>query len=241
MGYVTHYADSAAPTNRVRVGVGGRWSPEELGRFLATLSQLTCWSVRTRGDHALETSVQPNFKTIPYGDKGEGVIEIVFLGDGLSSDAPIADDEELDAVVISPLAASAASEAIDRTQTARKSLARFVRQLRPGGATIFAADDPASDIFSAIRLDCQRVGYGFDGTARRWRVDRIDARYPKDANQLRLSIADDIMIVGADRSAADNARLTLAAVVTIEVLGLAKPARAASLMAILPGNASTVA
>lgn len=196
---------------RVRIGVGGRWSAEELQNSLISFLESTGWQVFTRsasGDLNVPGSMRSVNGTAAASPPA-GLVELVPLGDGLSQVAGLSESEELDAVVISPLAESDAD-----AMTARRYLARFVRQLRPGGATIFAADDPLSDIFSAIRLDCRRLGYTFAGDARAWRTG--DGVLPL------TSIVDrgDTDPGHEESNYADRTRLELAAMVVVQAFGL---------------------
>ncbi|MBI1324263.1 hypothetical protein GC170_13915 [bacterium] len=197
---------------RVRIGVGGRWSAEELQRSLHFILKSTGWQVLTRsaensdadGNGAMAAPATQ--LSVPMS----GMVEIVPLGDGLSQVFGFPESEELDAVVISPLAESGADT---DGMTARRYLARFVRQLRPGGATIFAADDPVSDIFSAIRLDCRRLGYRYDSENRSSHHDQAGG----DANpgmQDRCLNSDD------DATTAERTRLELAALAVVQAFGL---------------------
>lgn len=188
----------------VRIGVGGRWTVEELQRSLTTFLASTGWRVMTRSaegviEPAVVADCVGSTDTVPLA----GLVELVPLGDGLSQVVGFPESEELDAVVISPLAESGAE---GNAMTARRYLARFVRQLRPGGATIFAADDPVSDIFSAIRLDCQRLGYTGEG-------DSVVARTPGEPSARSGSGA-----LEADPD--DRSRLVMAAMTVVQAFGL---------------------
>lgn len=197
----------------VRIGVGGRWSAEELQRSLHCILESTGWQVSTRpaANFAMNdvdtTSVSSQASVMPKS----GMVEIVPLGDGLSQVFGFPESEELDAVVISPLAESGADT---DGMTARRNLARFVRQLRPGGATIFAADDPVSDIFSAIRLDCRRLGYRYDSDKRSRTSDQAGALSNPDMLQTSRNSDDD------DATTAERTRLELAALAVVQAFGL---------------------
>ncbi len=200
---------------RVRIGVGGRWSAEELQRSLHFILESTGWQVLTRSatntgvDDAGAITASASQSAVPMS----GMVEIVPLGDGLSQVFGFPDSEEFDAVVISPLAESGADT---DGMTARRYLARFVRQLRPGGATIFAADDPVSDIFSAIRLDCRRLGYRYDSPDQARRDDRPSGEL---TNQQRLDTRQK-STSGEDPTTADRTRLELAAQAVVQAFGL---------------------
>jgi len=175
----------------------------------------TGWRVLTRSSSNAEGvaadsgSAPANHSPVPI----TGMVEIVPLGDGLSQVFGLPESEELDAVVISPLAESGADT---DGLTARRYLARFVRQLRPGGATIFAADDPVSDIFSAIRLDCRRLGYRYDSPDQARRDDRPSGEL---TNQQRLDTRRE-STSSEDSTTADRTRLELAAQAVVQAFGL---------------------
>lgn len=199
----------------VRIGVGGRWSAEELQRSLHFILASTGWQVLTRpasnseSDAAGTMTVEVSESVIPMA----GMVEIVPLGDGLSHVYGFPESEELDAVVISPLAESGADT---DGMTARRYLARFVRQLRPGGATIFAADDPVSDIFSAIRLDCRRLGYRYESHDGAGPGDRTAIDSAKTGSPGFRSESNGC----EDAISADRTRLELAALAVVQAFGL---------------------
>lgn len=199
----------------VRIGVGGRWSAEELQRSLNFFLESTGWQVSTRSAANFDRNDQraqadsSSTSVMPM----VGMVEIVPLGDGLSQVFGLPESEELDAVVISPLAESGPDT---DGMTARRYLARFVRQLRPGGATIFAADDPVSDIFSAIRLDCRRLGYRYDSEHADRRSDHeSEIRSTPERQQSRNESKR-----SDDEISADRTRLELAALAVVQAFGL---------------------
>lgn len=200
----------------VRVGVGGRWSVEELQRTLISFLGSSGWQVLTRSAEGALNA--PFAESQAHGSQGSlplaGLVELVPLGDGLSQVAGIPESEELDAVVISPLAESGADA---NAMTARRYLARFVRQLRPGGATIFAADDPVSDIFSVIRLDCRRLGYTFEGDGKSW-LSTCDAGVTAAERREHASLQAGPDLDGAHP--AEMTRLELAAMTVVQAFGL---------------------
>lgn len=198
-----------------RLGVGGRWSARDLERFLIDILGPIGWEVCSRA------SAEPaGVLTVKhFNGSYSGVLELVPLGDGVGFSASCVDDEELDAIVISPLADSATG---DDARAARLHLARFVRQLKPGGATIFAADDPASDIFSAIRLDCRRLGYGLESRRAAFRLDRCEpVAEPMHASAFRLISPDGDGAWPISSESGDACRLALAALAAVNALGLA--------------------
>lgn len=206
-----------------RLGVGGRWSPHDLECYLRSILATSGWHV------VLRSQADINFQEVSAECSDSDVcriLEIVPLGDGLDLVSSCDESEELDAVLISPLADSSESKTEDQTRQVRRHLARFVRQLKPGGATIFAADDPASEIFSAIRLDCQRLGYAVSGAHGAFRIVRSDRPEPMHRSLLKyISPTDnaDWPIVVESREQLGKA---LAALVTVNVLGVMPVAEA---------------
>lgn len=213
MAYSNRFAETAAPTRYVRVGVGGRWTAEDLQNCLSRVLASSPWQVRTRESVVVRrTQASPLvFDENLDSDTTPSLVEIVPLGDG-TIDSPIADDEELDAVVISPLAGEWSG---DHIRTARRHLARFVRQLKPGGATVFAADDPASDIFAAIRLDCRRLGYRSDMNLRPNYSLTIETG---KSTKLRIDSPDDAGHA-VDPGTAERIRLESAAMAVVQAFG----------------------
>gem|GEM_PF-5633020 len=196
----------------VRVGVGGRWSVEELQRTLISFLGSTGWQVLTRSAGG-ELNAPPGHSQAG-GLPLVGLVELVPLGDGHSLVVGLPESEELDAVVISPLAESGPDA---NAMTARRYLARFVRQLRPGGATIFAADDPVSDIFSVIRLDCRRLGYTFEGDANSW-LSTCTAGVTDSERREDTSVESGPNLAGTNP--AELTRLELAAMTVVQAFGL---------------------
>lgn len=204
---------------RFRLGVGGCWTADDLESYLSSILSPSGWKVLLRGDHCLDIQ-----RTATEATEAESsrVLEIVPLGNGFNLRSTCGETEELDAVLISPLADGSESRSDDQTRQIqiRRHLARFVRQLKPGGATIFAADDPASEIFCAIRLDCQRLGYALSGAQAAYRIVRCDRPEPMPRNLLKyISPAGD-----ADwpivYESGDQLRKALAALITVNLLGV---------------------
>lgn len=204
------------PNMTFRLGVGGRWPAHELERLLIEILGPTGWTVSLRESFPSK-DLDDSGKAEPHSDRISGVVEIVPLGDGLGHSASCLENEELDAIVISPLAESATGE---ESRLVRRHLARFIRQLKPGGATIFAADDPASDIFSAIRLDCRRLGYGLESRRAAFRIDRCDLPEPMHTTAFRLISPDGDAEWPLVSESGDACRLALAALAAVNALGL---------------------
>ncbi len=200
----------------VRVGVGGRWSVEELQRTLISFLGSSGWQVLTRSAEGELNAPFAESQALgsPGGLPLAGLVELVPLGDGLSQVVGLPESEELDAVVISPLAESGPEA---NAMTARRYLARFVRQLRPGGATIFAADDPVSDIFSVIRLDCRRLGYTFEGDGNSW-LSTCNTGVTESKRRETASIEAGPDLAGTNP--AELTRLELAAMTVVQAFGL---------------------
>lgn len=216
-----------------RLGVGGRWSANDLEACLASILQPMGWSVCSRdeeGDGA-GTAQSQNPQML-------GMLEILPLGDGLGHGAFCNDDEELDAVIISPLNGGLSGDSEDQVRIVRKHLARFVRQLKPGGATIFAADDPASDIFSSIRLDCQRLGYALTGVQGAYRIVPSERPEPVTLSNFRLvgPEGDADWPISSDTS--DRWPLVLAVLAAVEVLGVSNMTKALGLLSASFGSVS---
>jgi hypothetical protein len=219
---VTPVSAQSVPKKSVfRLGVGGRWSPHDLETCLASILKPMGWSVCSR-----EEACQNPGKSLPASEQTIGVLEILPLGDGLANDAVCKEDEELDAVIISPLFRGSNAGSDEQARVVRKHLARFVRQLKPGGATIFAADDPASDIFSSIRLDCQRLGYSLSGVTGAYRVVRADRPEPVNPAHFRLigPAGDTDWPIPSETS--DRWPLALAVLAAVDVLGLSSITKA---------------
>lgn len=169
-------------TLQFRLGVGGQWTPRDLESLLTTILTPIGWRVWVRSEPEGPT-VHGNSQTA--GQENSSVLEIVSLGNGLNLDSLCGETEELDAVVISPLAGSPLTQNEGQIKQMCCHLARFVRQLKPGGATIFAADEPSSAIFSSIRLDCQRLGYTVDDPGKAaFRFVRCDRPDPPERGML---------------------------------------------------------
>ena len=205
-----------APNKRFRLGVGGRWSAHDLEVLLSSILGPSGWRVRTRNDQS-NSGPLLNPQTSTTVPESCGMIEIVALGDGLGLLGACLDDEELDAIVISPLSKSSSME---ESRLVRRHLARFIRQLKPGGATIFAADDPASEIFSAIRLDCKRLGYGLESGQAAFRIDQCDRPEPMHARTFRLVSPNGDADWPMAPEMNDSWQMALAALATVDVLGL---------------------
>lgn len=204
------------PDMTFRLGVGGRWSAQDLERFLIDILGPTGWRVSLREGFSAESLPDSRHADSPETSR-TGRLEIVPLGDGLGLSSACLDDEELDAIVISPLADSTTGE---ESRMVRRHLARFIRQLKPGGATIFAADDPASDIFAAIRLDCRRLGYGLESRRAAFRIDRCDLPEPMHSTAFRLISPDGDADWPLASDSGDACRLALAALAAVNALGL---------------------
>ena len=204
------------PNMTFRLGVGGRWSAQDLERLLIDILGPTGWSVCLRDGFSADSSGRSTLVETSVASES-GILEIVPLGDGLGHSAACLDDEELDAIVISPLTDSATGE---ESRLVRRHMARFIRQLKPGGATIFAADDPASDIFSSIRLDCRRLGYGLDSRRAAFRIDRCDMPEPMHTTAFRLISPDGDADWPLASNSGDACRLALAALAAVNALGL---------------------
>jgi hypothetical protein len=202
-----------AQNMRFRLGVGGHWSAHDLELLLVTILGPSGWKVSSR----LEPNSQPTINGASIHPEPLGFIEIVALGDGLGSSVGCLDHEELDAIVISPLSES---NSIEDSRLVRRHLARFIRQLKPGGATIFAADDPASEIFSAIRLDCRRLGYGLESGQAAFRIDRSDHHEPMHDKAFRLVSPTGNTDWPIASEMNDSWQMALAALAAVDVLGL---------------------
>jgi hypothetical protein len=222
---VSTSAHNKLPKTTFRLGVGGRWSAHDLEACLSLILQPMGWSVCSRdedGDGA-GTAQSHNPQTL-------GMLEILPLGDGLGHGAFCSDDEELDAVIISPLNCGFNNDSEDQVRKVRKHLARFVRQLKPGGATIFAADDPASDIFSSIRLDCQRLGYALTGVQGAYRIVRSDRPEPVNLSNFRLVGPEGDTDWPIPSETSDRWQLALAVLAAVDVLGVSSMSKALGLL-----------
>ena len=82
------------PDMTFRLGVGGRWSAQDLERFLIDILGPTGWRVSLRESFSAESLPDSRHADSPETSR-TGRLEIVPLGDGLGLSSACLDDEEL--------------------------------------------------------------------------------------------------------------------------------------------------
>lgn len=107
----------------------------------------------------------------------------------------------------------------------RRSKARLVRKVGPGGAVVVNADDPHAEILGGVNLDARRVTFGIDRSAQvdvSARVERIDAAGSRFALRgFDREVMVDLRLVGPRQVGNALAAAALAWAMEIDVAAVA--------------------